>query len=84
MFRPLAMTMTVLSATFLAGVAAVAQSGSATERAAAYLESVRENPAALMDFLDRMPKGGDLHNHLTGAVYAESYIDYAVEAGLRV
>ena len=34
-----------------------------------------------MGFLDRMPKGGDLHNHLTGAVYAESYINYAVEDG---
>jgi hypothetical protein len=28
-----------------------------------------------------MPKGGDLHHHLTGAVYAESYIAYAVADG---
>ena len=28
-----------------------------------------------------MPKGGDLHNHVTGAVYAESYIQWAVELG---
>ena len=28
-----------------------------------------------------MPKGGDLHHHLTGAVYAESYINYAVADG---
>jgi hypothetical protein len=34
-----------------------------------------------MGFLERMPKGGDLHHHLTGAVYAESYINYAVEDG---
>ncbi len=59
-----------------------AQSGAAAESTARYLESVRNNPALLLDFLDRMPKGGDLHNHLTGAVYAESYIDYAVEDGL--
>lgn len=84
MSRPLAFILTVLSVAFLFGAAAVAQSGSATDRAARYLESVRENPAALMDFLDRMPKGGDLHNHLTGAVYAESYIDYAVEDGLCI
>ncbi len=51
------------------------------ERTAKYLASVREKPLELMDFLDRMPKGGDLHNHLTGAVYAESYINYAVEDG---
>ncbi|MBT6205871.1 MAG: adenosine deaminase [Rhodospirillaceae bacterium] len=31
-----------------------------------------------------MPKGGDLHNHLTGAIYAESYIDWAVQDGLCV
>ena len=35
----------------------------------------------LHDFLLRMPKGGDLHHHLTGAVYAESYIEYAIEDG---
>jgi adenosine deaminase len=51
------------------------------ERTAKYLPSVRERPLELMGFLDRMPKGGDLHNHLTGAVYAESYINYAVEDG---
>src|SRR5690349_25106961 len=31
-----------------------------------------------------MPKGGDLHNHLSGAIYAESYIAWAAEAGLCV
>jgi adenosine deaminase len=63
---------------FVAG----AQSLSPTDRTAQFLQSARNNPAALMDFLARMPKGGDLHHHLTGAVYAESYIDYAVEDGL--
>ena len=53
----------------------------AEERAAKYLAAVREKPLELMGFLDRMPKGGDLHNHLTGAVYAESYTNYAVEDG---
>jgi adenosine deaminase len=24
-----------------------------------------------------MPKGGDLHNHLSGSIYAEDLIDYA-------
>ena len=28
-----------------------------------------------------MPKGADLHNHLTGGVYAESFIQWASEAG---
>ena len=28
-----------------------------------------------------MPKGGDLHTHLSGAVYAESYLAWAAESG---
>ena len=28
-----------------------------------------------------MPKGGDLHNHLTGTIYAESYLGWAAEDG---
>jgi adenosine deaminase/adenosine deaminase CECR1 len=31
----------------------------------------------LRQFLQRMPKGGDLHSHLHGAVYAETYLDCA-------
>ncbi|MBS1852066.1 MAG: adenosine deaminase [Acidobacteria bacterium] len=31
-----------------------------------------------------MPKGGDLHNHLAGALYAENLIDYAAKDGLCV
>ena len=53
-------------------------------RAARYLDSIRESPPLLLDFLARMPKGGDLHNHLSGAVYAESYVEYAAEDGLCV
>ena len=31
-----------------------------------------------------MPKGGDLHNHLSGAVYAESYVQWAADGGACV
>lgn len=31
-----------------------------------------------------MPKGGDLHNHLTGSIYAENWIDYGVQDNLCV
>ena len=31
-----------------------------------------------------MPKGGDLHNHPSGAEFAEQYIAYAAEEGLCV
>lgn len=39
------------------------------------------NPAGLEAFLKAVPKGGDLHNHLSGAVYAETYLDWAMADG---
>lgn len=48
------------------------------ERAARELDAVRDSPLALRDFLKRMPKGADLHSHLSGAVYAESHIRDAI------
>jgi adenosine deaminase len=38
----------------------------------------------LRQVLQAMPKGGDLHNHLSGSVYAESYLRYAAADGLCV
>lgn len=40
--------------------------------------------AMLRQVLQAMPKGGDLHNHLSGSIYAESYLRYAAEEGLCV
>src|SRR5580700_4714003 len=53
---------------------ALASGSIAEQRAARALEAVRQNPLELRDFLVRMPKGADLHSHLAGAVYAESWI----------
>jgi adenosine deaminase len=52
-----------------------------TERS---LQTARANPIALRHFLFTMPKGADLHMHLSGAVYAESFIRAAVEDHLCV
>ena len=54
------------------------------QRTAAHLRSIRNRPLMLAAFLEQMPKGGDLHNHLTGAVYAESYIQTAAREGLCI
>ena len=54
------------------------------QRTARYYESIRTKPPQLLAFLRRMPKGGDLHNHLSGAIYAESYIKWAADQGLCV
>ena len=35
------------------------------------------DPTGLATFLKAVPKGGDLHNHLSGAVYAETYLAWA-------
>lgn len=49
-----------------------------------YFESIRKSPPRMLAFLLKMPKGGDLHNHLSGGIYAESYIQWAAEKGLCV
>jgi hypothetical protein len=51
---------------------------------ARYFESLRKSPPQLLAFLIEMPKGGDLHNHLSGAVYAESYVQWAADGGACV
>jgi adenosine deaminase len=47
-------------------------------------EQAKESDVELRAFLQAMPKGGDLHNHLFGAVYAESWIKWAEEDGLCI
>lgn len=56
----------------------------AQARTAAYLRAIRSQPPLLWAFLKDMPKGGDLHSHLSGAIYAESMIGWAAEDGLCV
>jgi adenosine deaminase len=50
----------------------------------AYEAAVREGPPAVRAFLADFPKGGDLHVHLSGAVYAETFLRDAGEDGLCV
>lgn len=47
-----------------------------------YLDSVRDEPDRLAAFLREMPKGGDLHTHLSGATSTETLLRFAVEDGL--
>ena len=34
-------------------------------------------------FLEAMPKGGELHNHLGGSIFAETWMDWAATDGRR-
>ncbi|MFZ1918575.1 MAG: adenosine deaminase [Terriglobales bacterium] len=65
-------------------LAAFCSAQSPEEKTAKYMESVRHQPGLLLAFLQQMPKGGDLHVHLAGAIYAESMIDWASENALCV
>jgi len=58
--------------------------GAREQRTARAYEAARANPLDLHAFLARMPKGADLHYHLSGGVYAESFIRAAAEEGLCV
>jgi hypothetical protein len=61
-----------------------AQAGGAEQKVGRYMDSVRQQRPLLLAFLREMPKGGDLHNHLSGAISAENFIDFAVDDGLCV
>jgi adenosine deaminase len=50
----------------------------------AYQATAYQGPLALYAFLTSFPKGADLHVHLSGAVYAETFIRDAGEDGLCV
>lgn len=49
-----------------------------------YEHFVRQTPvnqAQLQLFFNKMPKGGDLHHHYSGSIYAETYLDWVQAAG---
>lgn len=52
--------------------------------ASARLAAIRNDPAALSAFFTALPKGGDLHNHLSGAVSTEYLITLAADDGLCI
>jgi adenosine deaminase len=66
------------------GLARGAAAPTPEQRTARYLAANHLNPSRLLPFLRDMPKGGDLHNHLAGAIYAEKWIDYAAQDNLCV
>lgn len=51
---------------------------------AAYLDAIRHRPRLLSGFFRQLPKGADLHNHLSGAATTEYLIELAAEDGLCV
>jgi len=73
-----------ISCLYLLIVSTLAFAQTPEQRTSNYLESIRKGPPLLEAFLRQMPKGGDLHNHLIGAIYAESYLQYAIHDKLCI
>lgn len=46
----------------------------------AYLHRIKDDTQKLYDFFRKMPKGGDIHTHLTGAVTPETYWQLATQS----
>ncbi|MET7369303.1 adenosine deaminase [Streptomyces sp. NPDC005566] len=56
----------------------------AETRTAAWLEAHGEGEGAAARFFRDLPKGGDLHNHLSGAVRTEYLVQLAADDGLCI
>ena len=82
MARRILIALLVLASVVIVVRVAMAARDFDTVVANARLEAVRTNHTELRAFLRRMPKGGDLHTHLSGAVYAERFIAWAAEQKL--
>ena len=67
----------VVTILFVVSMNGTAFAGQDTEDTSPLFEEIRGNEALLQMFFTQMPKGGDLHNHLTGSVYAETYFGIA-------
>lgn len=52
-------------------------SAQASNQANRWFELNKDRPQMMRQFLQEMPKGADVHTHLSGAVYAETYLDIA-------
>lgn len=42
-----------------------------------HLNNIRHDPDLTFQFMQAMPKGGDIHNHVSGAAYAEELLQFA-------
>jgi adenosine deaminase len=73
-----------LASSAATAVARPALTPSEAKASRAFEQARKAGPLTLRAFLFDMPKGADLHSHLSGAVYAESWIRAAGEDGLCV
>ena len=67
-----------------AGATRQANEAATARHYAALVAGAEPKLAELTMFFTQMPKGGDLHHHYSGAIYAEQYVDFLDKQGLCV
>ena len=78
------LSLSYLPAQAQTGPAAPVGAQIAEQRATRAMDKARANSLELHAFLENMPKGGDLHNHVDGSIYAETFIREGAEDNLCV
>ncbi|TFW32458.1 adenosine deaminase [Massilia horti] len=63
------------------GAAGRANEAATARHYAALIAGAQPKLAELTLFFSQMPKGGDLHHHYSGALYAEQYVDWLDKQG---
>ena len=74
----------VAGAPALAKEPASANEAKTARHYAALIAGDQPNLAGLTMFFTQMPKGGDLHHHYSGAIYAETYVDFVDKQGFCI
>lgn len=87
--RAVVVTAVVLGGTWTVSGDAEAQArhrgdGVSPARVEAYLDSIRSEPGRLREFTTELPKGGDLHTHLSGAASTDELIALAIRDDLCI
>ncbi|TQK42824.1 adenosine deaminase [Streptomyces sp. SLBN-118] len=80
----LALALTPLAVQPAAADAGAVPPQTAERRVEAYLDRIHDRPEALVSFFRQLPKGGDLHSHLSGAASTELLMELAAEDGLCI
>lgn len=60
---------------FFLGFSLAFQQSQAQADISSHFEEIKNSPKLLQEFMENFPKGGDIHSHLVGAVYAEDILD---------
>ncbi|WP_062268329.1 hypothetical protein [Endozoicomonas arenosclerae] len=84
-FRPLLLVLLfVTSSSFSASLPKSFYLNEAFQQTSSYFDHIRNHRPALQAFMNQLPKGGNLHHHLMGAIEPKEIIDIAIERKLCI